>query len=279
MASRLKGILPRFVIFAAVGWAAGVHRRTKKLTRQDDLTGALNRRGFFEVLDDESKRSQRYLHPLTVVYVDLDDFKLVNDLKGHKTGNLVLQEVARTMQSILREVDFVARLGGDEFALLLPETGAENVRAVLEKLRTALMNKMNARDWRVTFQHRRSNDLPEFRPPPHRSTRMIGTHRQKARPKLPCARSSAANGLAQSREGLWRQASLCSRDIAYPSRRIVEGSASFWPRSQAILVSRNGPSPRRQDERQYNQPGQQHAREKRERRLQRVRLEMAASLC
>ena len=140
-----------FVIFAAVGLAAGVHRRTKKLTRQDDLTGVLNRRGFFEVLGDESKRSQRYLHPLTVVYVDLDDFKLVNDLKGHKTGNLVLQEVARTMQSILREVDFVARLGGDEFALLLPETGAENVRVVLDKLRTALMNEMNAHDWRVTF--------------------------------------------------------------------------------------------------------------------------------
>ncbi len=139
------------VIFAAVGWAAGVHRRTMKLTRRDDLTGALNRRGFFEVLGDESKRSQRYLHPLTVVYVDLDDFKLVNDLKGHKTGNLVLQEVARTMQSILREVDFVARLGGDEFALLLPETGAENVRVVLDKLRTALMNEVNAHDWRVTF--------------------------------------------------------------------------------------------------------------------------------
>ena len=145
-----------FVIFAAVGWAAGVHRRTKKLTRRDDLTGALNRQGFFEVLGDESKRSQRYLHPLTVVYVDLDDFKLVNDLKGHKTGNLVLQEVARTMQSILREVDFVARLGGDEFALLLPETGAERVRVVLDKLRTALMNEMNAR-LGGHVQHRRSN--------------------------------------------------------------------------------------------------------------------------
>jgi hypothetical protein len=82
------------------------------------------------------------------------------------------------------------------------------------------------------------SDLPEFRPPPHRSTRMIGTHRQKARPKLPCARSSAANGLAQSHEGLWRQASLCSRDITPLPRRMVEGSASFWPRSQAIPVCR-----------------------------------------
>lgn len=140
-----------FLTFAAVGWAAVVNRRTKKLTRQDEVTGALNRWGFIEVLEDESKRARRYLHPLTVAYVDLDDFKLVNDILGHKTGNLVLQEVARTMQSTLREVDFVARLGGDEFALLLSETGAEDVRVVLDKLRTALINEMNAHDWRVTF--------------------------------------------------------------------------------------------------------------------------------
>ena len=140
-----------FVTLAAVVWAATVHRWAKKLTRHDDLTGALNRRGFIEVLGDESKRSRRYFHPLTVVYVDVDDFKLVNDIDGHKTGNSVLREVARTMQSALREMDFVARLGGDEFALLLSETRAESVRMVLDKLQTALMNAVNAHNWRVTF--------------------------------------------------------------------------------------------------------------------------------
>jgi diguanylate cyclase (GGDEF)-like protein len=140
-----------FVTLAAIGWAAGVNRRAKMRTRQDDLTGALNRRGFIQVLEDESKRARRYLHPLSVAYVDLDDFKLINDILGHKTGNLVLQAVARTMQSTLREVDSVARLGGDEFALLLSETEAEGVRVVLEKLRTALINEMNAHDWQVTF--------------------------------------------------------------------------------------------------------------------------------
>lgn len=139
------------VALTALVWAGELSRRAKVETRQDDVTGALNRRGFIEVLEAESKRARRYLHPLTVAYVDLDDFKLVNDILGHKTGNSVLQEVSRTMKNTVREVDFVARLGGDEFALLLSETGAEYVGVVLDKLRTALMNEMNAHDWRVTF--------------------------------------------------------------------------------------------------------------------------------
>ena len=139
-----------FVILTMVVWAGKLYRRVKELTRQDALTGALSRRGFIGVLGDESKRSHRYLHPLTVVYVDLDDFKLVNDVLGHETGNSVLRVVARTMQSTLREVDFVARLAGDEFALLLSETGSENVRLVLDKLQTALTEAM-IDGWRVTF--------------------------------------------------------------------------------------------------------------------------------
>jgi diguanylate cyclase (GGDEF)-like protein len=139
------------VTLLAVVWANELYRRAKELARQDELTGALSRRGFIEVLGDESKRSRRYLQPITVIYVDLDDFKLVNDIQGHKTGNVVLQVVARTMRCTVREVDFIARLGGDEFALLLSETSTENVRLVLNKLHTALMEAMNANEWRVTF--------------------------------------------------------------------------------------------------------------------------------
>lgn len=139
------------VTVVTVAWAAKLYRRATELVRQDDLTGALTRTGFIEALGHESKRSRRYLHSLTVVYVDLDDFKLVNDLLGHEIGNSVLQVVARTMQRTLREVDFVARLGGDEFALLLSETSVENVHSVLDKLQTALLEAMNAHHWRVTF--------------------------------------------------------------------------------------------------------------------------------
>src|SRR6266851_5091141 len=91
------------------------------------------------------------LRPLTVLYIDLDNFKLVNDSLGHKTGNSVLRVATRTMQSTLREVDFVARLHGDEFALLLPETSAENVPLVLNKLQKVLREAMIAMQWPVTF--------------------------------------------------------------------------------------------------------------------------------
>jgi diguanylate cyclase (GGDEF)-like protein len=140
-----------FIAFSALLLAAVLYLRAKAQTRRDDVTGALNRSGFVEVLEDESKRARRYLHPLTVAYVDLDHFKLVNDIQGHEAGNSCLQAVARTMQDTLREVDFVARLGGDEFALLLSEARPENVRGVLDKLRAALLEAMAAKDWRVTF--------------------------------------------------------------------------------------------------------------------------------
>jgi diguanylate cyclase (GGDEF)-like protein len=140
-----------FMALAALLFAGAVYRRAKAETRLDPVTGALNRGGFIEVLEDESKRARRYLHPLTVAYVDLDDFKLVNDLLGHEAGNSCLETVAHTMQDTLREVDFVARIGGDEFALLLSEAKAEAVRAVLNKLQTALLETMQTKNWRVTF--------------------------------------------------------------------------------------------------------------------------------
>ena len=123
----------------------------RELLYQDDMTGALNGRAFREVLGRESrafraalwyenKRSRRYRLPLTVVYIDLDGFKRVNDTLGHSTGDEVLKIVASTMRSTFREVDSVARLHGDEFALLLPDTG--DARVVLEKLRKALKDVM-----------------------------------------------------------------------------------------------------------------------------------------
>ena len=139
------------VTLIAVVWAGWLSHRVKELTHLDPVTGALSRHGFIEALEAASKRSRRYLHPLTVAHFDLDSFKLVNDLLGHETGNSVLRVVARTIKKTLREMDVVARLGGDEFALLLSETRAENVLGILNKIQSALLEAMQANDWRVTF--------------------------------------------------------------------------------------------------------------------------------
>lgn len=90
---------------------------------RDALTGLKNRRAFLEAGTAEVERSKRYEHPLAVIFLDLDDFKQLNDTKGHDAGDAALQATARAMLSALRSSDRVARLGGDEFAVLLPETG------------------------------------------------------------------------------------------------------------------------------------------------------------
>jgi len=128
-----------------------LYLKERELSRRDTKTGALNDRAFKELLTYEIKRSRRNVAPLTLVSLDLDGFKNVNDDLGHATGDLVLKVVAWTMQGTLREIDSVARLGGDEFALLLPETNAENARLVLDKLQGALKNAMTTYKWTVTF--------------------------------------------------------------------------------------------------------------------------------
>jgi diguanylate cyclase len=90
------------------------------------------------------------MRPLTVVYLDLDNFSAVNGSLGYDAGDAALKVVVRTMRSTLREVDVVARRQGDEFVLLLPETGAEGVPLVLSKLQQALQEVMVANEWPIT---------------------------------------------------------------------------------------------------------------------------------
>jgi diguanylate cyclase (GGDEF)-like protein len=128
-----------------------LYGRAKRFSREDPLTGALIRRGFMEVLERESTRSRRCMLPLTLVSVNLDDFKILNNTLGRSTVDLVLKIMGWTMQRSLREVDSVARLGGDRFVMLLPETDADNVRVVLAKLREALKGALETYRWDVTF--------------------------------------------------------------------------------------------------------------------------------
>ena len=93
-----------------------------KLAFTDFLTGLKARRYFEEQLDLEIKRAGRNSSPLSLVLVDIDDFKLVNDRYGHKAGDIILREIASCLMKDRREIDTVARYGGDEFVILLPDT-------------------------------------------------------------------------------------------------------------------------------------------------------------
>lgn len=126
-------------------------RHQKELARTDDLTGIENRRSFLDAVSSELGRLRRYLHPFTVVYMDVDHLKEVNDVFGHSTGDGLLKAVAIAMLRSIRETDHAARLGGDEFALLLPETDQAGARVVIDRLKKTLDQSVNKKQWPVTF--------------------------------------------------------------------------------------------------------------------------------
>ena len=113
-------------------------RRTQSqlrlLATHDPLTTVLNARAFASQLAQELGRNRRYGRPLALIYLDLDDFKKVNDAHGHATGDAVLRLVADAMRSAVRQADVVGRLGGDEFGVLMPETDGTLAHAVATRL-------------------------------------------------------------------------------------------------------------------------------------------------
>jgi diguanylate cyclase (GGDEF)-like protein len=125
--------------------------RAEHLARTDYLTGVANARYFFELASAELNRAQRYVRPLTVAYIDVDDLKPVNDRFGHGAGDTLLRVAAQSIRVRVRKSDVVARLGGDEFALLLPEAGYEAAEAAVRKIHASLVQVMQNRGWRVTF--------------------------------------------------------------------------------------------------------------------------------
>ncbi len=104
----------------------------------DALTGLENRRSFFARGGEEIKRARRYQLPLSLLLLDVDEFKRVNDTYGHDIGDLVLQCIAHTLKESIREIDILARLGGEEFAILLPNTQAEAAAMLGERLRSSI---------------------------------------------------------------------------------------------------------------------------------------------
>jgi diguanylate cyclase (GGDEF)-like protein len=117
---------------------AHLHRLVQQQALTDDLTSLPNRRRFMTEFRRESQRAERAGTPLSVIVLDIDDFKQVNDTWGHETGDLVLRGLADALAAATRTVDLAARLGGEEFAVLLPNTDAEGARGVAERIQRDL---------------------------------------------------------------------------------------------------------------------------------------------
>ncbi len=102
---------------------------------RDGLTNLFNHRHFQEEFDKEFQRAKRYNHHLTVIMLDIDHFKKINDNHGHPAGDEVLQNVSKILRKTVRDIDFVARYGGEEFVVMLPQTDMENAHIVAERIR------------------------------------------------------------------------------------------------------------------------------------------------
>jgi diguanylate cyclase (GGDEF)-like protein len=145
----------RMGFFAVVSWLISTVRKVNQanwdLIRVDFVTGAVSVRYFYELARIEIQRAERYKRPFTFAYIDMDNFKQINDRLGHSTGDRVLRAVTESIQRQIRPTDVLGRLGGDEFGLLLPETGEGEAKKAIERIHRSLVREMLRNSWVVTF--------------------------------------------------------------------------------------------------------------------------------
>lgn len=118
-----------------------------RMARTDHLTGTANRRVLFDVLDFEVKALRRTGSALSLAFIDLDNFKQVNDACGHDAGDEVLRAVVRGIRAGVRDMDLVARVGGDEFVVMLPEADSAAAREVADRMRDCVMAELAKGKW------------------------------------------------------------------------------------------------------------------------------------
>ena len=128
-----------------------VHRVEVVAADTDNLTGLHNPRSFYVELANELLRSKRFKRIFSLAYIDIDNFKNINDTLGHSIGDELLVEVAKCLKSSLRATDTISRLGGDEFVCLLPETGDKDVKNLFSKVKKLLSERMQSHSWPVGF--------------------------------------------------------------------------------------------------------------------------------
>jgi diguanylate cyclase (GGDEF)-like protein len=151
----LWNFISRLVFLLIVVWLLILLRqalqREQVLARTDYVTNAYNSRAFYELVELEMSRSARYRHLLTLAYLDIDNFKYINDTFGHRIGDKLLCAVVDIIKYDSRKSDMIARLGGDEFAVLLPETDQDAARMAITKIQSRLENMTRENKWPVTF--------------------------------------------------------------------------------------------------------------------------------
>ena len=163
--------------------------RARSESLRDSLTGLGNHRGFQEEVERQWAMATRHSLPLALAIIDLDDFKQINDTRGHAVGDRLLRQAGATIATYLRRSDRAFRIGGDEFAIIMPGTDAERGHAVVRRL----AGRLPRRRGRRRRHRRRSRSRPASAP--SRASPATAT-RSTARPTRRCSGASATAGPA-----------------------------------------------------------------------------------
>ncbi|MSN26808.1 MAG: diguanylate cyclase [Geobacter sp.] len=147
----------RFAIFALIAYTVSLQaqlrlalEREKLRADTDRLTGLLNKGAFRRRVEDEMDRAKRYNHPLSLAFIDLDNFKQVNDVQGHARGDKLLEQVSETINQTIRKTDIAGRVGGDEFVICFPETTEKQARNAIGNLVKAFDIMTSQTGWQIT---------------------------------------------------------------------------------------------------------------------------------
>jgi diguanylate cyclase (GGDEF)-like protein len=157
----------RFIAFLILATLLSVLKQAllqaEELSHRDPLTNALNSRGFKELAEHEIYRSLRSGHALTIAFLDVDDFKAINDSLGHNAGDVLLATIVESIHLNTRKSDVVGRVGGDEFVILFPDTDQVVARSIVNKIRKILTDITHQHNWPVTLS---MGVLTCLKPPP-----------------------------------------------------------------------------------------------------------------
>ncbi len=145
----------RFGYFIITAFLISKYKNTldqvTRMAKFDSLTQIFNVRGFSEVLEKELQLAVRYKHPIAIGYIDVDNFKTVNDTIGHAEGDRVLQTVGKVLSKTIRVTDIAGRLGGDEFAIILLQQDIGGAKTVFNKIHAVLIETAQAEKWPIGF--------------------------------------------------------------------------------------------------------------------------------
>lgn len=159
MAVFILNTFTRSVVFTVIGRVLIKLWREKEYSRKDTLTELANRLELLERLRVEQSRSERTRRPYSLLFIDIDQFKAMNDIHGHQVGDEALRVLANILMECSRKVDVAARLGGDEFVLLLPDTNKQSCEMMVKRIEEATKQAFEVRSWPISVSIGRTTNI------------------------------------------------------------------------------------------------------------------------